>query len=57
MFSNAVTLEGEKELLNWQSKCGGDLIRLNFSHIEKIGKFRGWKEFRSVTQLALIKKI
>lgn len=57
LVSNVVTLEGEKELLSWQSENGGDLTRINISHVEKIGKFEGWKELRSVMQLALIKKI
>ena len=56
MVSNAITIEGEKKLLEWQNENGGDLTRLNVSHVEKIGKFMGWKEFRSVTQLAIIKK-
>ena len=54
---NVVTLEGEKKLLGWQSKNGGDLTRINISHVEKLGKFEGWKELRSVMQLAAIKKI
>tara|TARA_Y100001970_G_C14243851_1_gene866650 strand:+ start:2128 stop:3369 length:1242 start_codon:yes stop_codon:yes gene_type:complete len=57
LVSNVVTLEGEKVLLGWQSKYGGELTRLNISHVEQIGKFEGWKEVRSVTQLALVKKI
>ena len=57
LVSNVVTIEGEKELLCWQSENGGDLTRINISHVEKIGNFQGWKEFRSVTQLAVIKKI
>jgi len=29
---------------------------LAVSHVESIGKFQSWKEARSVTQLAVIKK-
>jgi len=57
LVSNVVTLEGEKELLGWQSEYGGDLTRLHISHVQKIGKFEGWKELRSVTQLSMIKNI
>ena len=57
LVSNVVTLEGEKKLLNWQSQNGGELTRFHVSHVEKIGKFQGWKELRPVTQLALIKSI
>jgi len=61
LVANAVTLEGEQKLLQWQNenagKSGaiGDLTRLSISRAEKIGKFQGWKEMRSVIQLAVIK--
>ena len=55
--TKALNMEGEKKLLGWQSKNGGDLTRINISHVEKLGKFEGWKELRSVMQLAAIKKI
>ena len=61
LVANAVTLEGEQKLLQWQNKnsgksgASGDLTRLSISRAEKIGKFQGWKEIRSVIQLAVIK--
>ena len=61
LVANAVTLEGEQKLLQWQnenagkSSASGDLTRLSISRAEKIGKFQGWKEMRSVIQLAVIK--
>ena len=61
LVANAVTLEGEQKLLQWQNentgKSGaiGDLTRLSISRAEKIGKFQGWKEMRSVVQLTIIK--
>ena len=61
LVANAVTLEGEQKLLQWQNKksgksgASGDLTRLSISRAEKIGKFQGWKEMRSVIQLAIIK--
>ena len=39
-----------------KSGASGDLTRLGISRAEKIGKFQGWKEMRSVIQLAVIKK-
>jgi precorrin-6B methylase 2 len=48
-------------LLQWQNEnagksgASGDLTRLSISRAEKIGKFQGWKEMRSVIQLAVIK--
>jgi len=62
LVANAVTLEGEQKLLQWQNENAGksgascDLTRLGISRAEKIGKFQGWKEMRSVIQLAVIKK-
>jgi precorrin-6Y C5,15-methyltransferase (decarboxylating) len=61
LVANAVTLEGEQKLLQWQNEnagksgASGDLTRLSISRAEKIGKFQGWKEMRSVIQLAVIK--
>ena len=62
LVANAVTLEGEQKLLQWQNEnagksgASGDLTRLSISRAEKIGKFQGWKEMRSVIQLTVIKK-
>ena len=61
LVANAVTLEGEQKLLQWQNEnagksgASGDLTRLSISRAEKIGKFQGWKEMRSLIQLAVIK--
>ena len=61
LVANAVTLEGEQKLLQWQNEnagksgASGDLTRLSISRAEKIGKFQGWKEMRSVIQLSVIK--
>ncbi len=62
LVANAVTLEGEQKLLQWQNEnagksvASGDLTRLSISRAEKIGKFQGWKEMRSVIQLTVIKE-
>ncbi|MBC8259619.1 MAG: precorrin-6y C5,15-methyltransferase (decarboxylating) subunit CbiE [SAR324 cluster bacterium] len=58
LVANAVTLEGEQKLLQWQNEnvdAGGNLTRLSISRAETIGKFQGWKTLRPVTQLAVIK--
>ena len=61
LVANAVTLEGEQKLVQWQkvnaekNGTSGDLARLAVSHVETIGKFQSWKEVRSVTQLTVIK--
>ena len=56
LVANVITLEGEQKLLQWQNENGGDLTRISISRSEEIGKFQGWKEMRSVIQLAVIKK-
>ena len=61
LVANAVTLEGEQKLVQWQkvnaekNGASGDLARLAVSHVETIGKFQSWKEVRSVTQLTVTK--
>ena len=61
LVANAVTLEGEQKLVQWQkvnaekNGASGDLARLAVSHVETLGKFQSWKEVRSVTQLTVIK--
>ena len=61
MLFRSVTFEGEQKLLQWQNEnagrsgASGDLTRLSISRAERIGKFQGWKEMRSVIQLAVIK--
>ncbi|MED6339500.1 MAG: precorrin-6y C5,15-methyltransferase (decarboxylating) subunit CbiE [SAR324 cluster bacterium] len=61
LVANAVTLEGEQKLVQWQkvnaekNGASGDLARLAVSHVETLGKFQSWKEVRTVTQLTVIK--
>lgn len=56
LVANAVTLEGEQRLFEIHGAFGGRLTRLNISRAEKIGGFTGWKPFRQVTQLRLVKE-
>ncbi len=55
LVANAVTLDGEAQLLRWQTQEGGDLVRIAVSHVEPVGSRRGWRPLRPVTQLALVK--
>jgi precorrin-6B C5,15-methyltransferase / cobalt-precorrin-6B C5,C15-methyltransferase len=43
LVANAVTLESEALLIQWQAKIGGDLLRIELSNLGNIGKKRGWK--------------
>ncbi len=53
---NAVTLESEAVLNELHRTHGGDLVKLQISRVEAIGKLNGWKPMRPVTQWSLIKR-
>ena len=55
LVANAVTLEGEAQLLRWQAEQGGELVRLTTARAEPLGSRRGWRPLMTVTQLALVK--
>ncbi len=43
LVCNGVTLEAEALLINWQSEKGGELLRIELSHMAPLGSKRGWK--------------
>lgn len=53
--ANAVTLESEVQLIDWQARLGGELVRLSVARAEPVGKFQGWKPMMPVTQLTTVK--
>ncbi len=55
IIANAVTLETEKVLLEWNTVKGGALMRINIAYVEKIGKRLGWKPIMPVLQWSVIK--
>jgi precorrin-6B C5,15-methyltransferase / cobalt-precorrin-6B C5,C15-methyltransferase len=55
LVANAVTLEGEAQLLRWHAREKGELTRLAVSRAEPVGGFHGWRSLMTVTQLALVK--
>ncbi len=50
MVANVVTLEGELHLVDLQEKHGGDLVRIEISHLTHIGPFRALKPRMAVLQ-------
>ena len=50
MVANVVTIEGEMHLYDLQEKYGGDLVRLEISHLTPIGPYRALKPRMAVTQ-------
>ncbi len=55
LVANAVTLEGEAALLDWQKQHGGRLTRIAVSRAEPVGPFRGWRPMMPVTQYSSTK--
>jgi len=53
---NAVTLESEAVLLILYPKYGGDLVRIQVSRADTIGRVNGWRPSMPVTQWSLIKR-
>ena len=49
LVANAVTVEGEARLFALQSVHGGELIRLQVSRAEPVGRYLGWKPLMPVT--------
>ncbi|MDX2216824.1 MAG: precorrin-6y C5,15-methyltransferase (decarboxylating) subunit CbiE [Oculatellaceae cyanobacterium bins.114] len=56
LVANAVTVEGESMLFQWQHQWGGELSRIAIQRAEPIGKFLGWKAMAPVTQWAVVKR-
>jgi precorrin-6Y C5,15-methyltransferase (decarboxylating) len=50
MVANVVTLEGELHLVDLQEKFGGDLVRMEISHLTHLGSFRALTPRMAVLQ-------
>lgn len=55
LVANAVTVESEVQLLQWQQQVGGELTRIAIQRTQSIGNFLGWKPLIPVTQLVIVK--
>jgi precorrin-6Y C5,15-methyltransferase (decarboxylating) len=53
--ANAVTVESEQKLLEWQRQFGGSLTRIAIQRAEPVGGFLGWKAMAPVTQWVSVK--
>ena len=49
LVANAVTVEGEARLFALQSVHGGELMRMQVSRAEPVGRYLGWKPLMPVT--------
>jgi precorrin-6B C5,15-methyltransferase / cobalt-precorrin-6B C5,C15-methyltransferase len=52
---NAVTVESEQLLFQWQRQLGGELSRIAIQRAEPVGKFLGWKAMAPITQWVVVK--
>ena len=52
LVANAVTVEGERTLVDWRETHGGELRRIAVERAEPVGRFTGWRPAMTVTQYA-----
>jgi precorrin-6Y C5,15-methyltransferase (decarboxylating) len=52
---NAVTLEGQAELIRRYESQGGDLVQVNIAHADGVGRFHSWRPAMPVVQWTLEK--
>lgn len=50
LVANAVTLESEALLANWQANKGGELLRIELAEAAPLGRKRGWKSAYPIVQ-------
>jgi precorrin-6Y C5,15-methyltransferase (decarboxylating) len=55
LVANVVSLEGERAILDWQARQGGELTRIALSRSEPLGRRHAWRPLLPVTQLAATK--
>lgn len=55
LVANAVTVESEQMLFQWQRQLGGELSRIAIQRAEPVGKFLGWKAMAPITQWVVVK--
>jgi precorrin-6B C5,15-methyltransferase / cobalt-precorrin-6B C5,C15-methyltransferase len=51
LVANVVSSEGERAILDWQARHGGELCRIAVSRCEPLGGHHGWRPLLPVTQL------
>jgi precorrin-6B C5,15-methyltransferase / cobalt-precorrin-6B C5,C15-methyltransferase len=55
LVANVISLEGERAILEWQARHGGDLARIALSRSEPLGNHHAWRPLMPVTQFAATK--
>ncbi|MGD9617369.1 MAG: precorrin-6y C5,15-methyltransferase (decarboxylating) subunit CbiE [Alphaproteobacteria bacterium] len=57
LVANVVSIEGERAVLDWRSRHGGELTRIAVSRAESLGAHHAWRPLMSVTQLFAAKSV
>ncbi|MGE0257212.1 MAG: precorrin-6y C5,15-methyltransferase (decarboxylating) subunit CbiE [Alphaproteobacteria bacterium] len=55
LVANAVSIEGERRLLDWRERNGGELTRIAVSRAEPLGAHHAWRPLLPVTQYSAVK--
>jgi precorrin-6B C5,15-methyltransferase / cobalt-precorrin-6B C5,C15-methyltransferase len=55
LVANVVSSEGERAVLEWQARMGGELCRIAVSRCEPLGRRQIWRPLLTVTQLVASK--
>jgi precorrin-6Y C5,15-methyltransferase (decarboxylating) len=55
LVANSVTLEGDAANIARHAEFGGDLVRIDISHVEPVGRMRGMRPRMSVLQWRVVK--
>ena len=55
LVANVVSLEGERAILAWQARQGGELTRIALSRSEPLGGHHAWRPLLPVTQFVATK--
>jgi precorrin-6Y C5,15-methyltransferase (decarboxylating) len=50
LVANAVTLQGQAELIGEFQRRGGDLVQASIAHADPLGRFHGWRSAMPVVQ-------
>ena len=57
LVANVVSIEGERAVLDWHSRHGGELTRIAVSRAESLGAHHAWRPLMPVTQLFAAKSV
>lgn len=55
LVANAVTLESEMALFQWQATHGGELVRTQIAQAQPLGNFQTWRQALPITLLDVVK--